>query len=39
MTSDKDKVISYNSLEKEKNVTFVDDLAAVIRVKGSVFLT
>lgn len=38
MTGDKDKLISYNSLEKEKNVTFGNDSPTVIKAKGSVFL-
>lgn len=35
---DKDKIISYNALEKENNVTFGNDFPVVIKVKGSVFL-
>ena len=38
MTGDKDKLISYNALEKEKNVTFGNDSPTVIKGKGSVFL-
>ena len=38
MTGDKDKLISYNALEKEKNVTYGNDSPAVIKGKGSVFL-
>ena len=33
MTSDKDKLISYNDLEKEKNVTFGNDSPIVIKGK------
>lgn len=35
---DKDKLISYSSLEKEKNVTFGNDSHVVIKGKGSVFV-
>ena len=38
MTSDKYKLISYNALEKEKNVTFGNDSLVVIKGKASVFL-
>eukprot|EP00253_Pinus_taeda_P032109 PITA_32109 len=38
MTGDKEKLHSYNSLEKEKNVSFGNDTPAVIKGKGSVFL-
>ena len=38
MTSDKDKLISYNSLEKEKNVTFGNKSLVVIMGKGYVFI-
>ena len=38
MTGDKDKVLAYSALEKEKNVTFGNDTPAVIKGKGSVFL-
>ena len=38
MTGDKEKLHSYNSLEKEKNVSFENDTLAVIKGKGSVFL-
>ena len=38
MTSDKDKLISYNALEKEKNVTFGNDSPTVNNGKGFVFL-
>ena len=38
MTSDKEKLHSYNALEKEKSVSFGNDTLAVIKGKGSVFL-
>eukprot|EP00253_Pinus_taeda_P014272 PITA_14272 len=38
MTGDKEKLHSYNALEKEKNVSFGNDSPAVIKCKGSVFL-
>lgn len=38
MTSDKDKLISYKALEKEKNVSFGNDTPAVINNKGSIYL-
>ena len=38
MTGDRNKLLSYNSLEKEKNVTFGNDSPAVIEGKGYVFL-
>ena len=38
MIGDKDKIISYNALEKEKNVTFGNDFPTIIKGKGSVFL-
>ena len=38
MTGDKNKLLAYNVLEKEKNVTFGNDTPAVIKGKGSVFL-
>ena len=38
MTCDKEKIHSYNSLEKEKKVSFGNDTPAVIKGKGSVFL-
>ena len=38
MTGDKNKLLSYNALEKEKNVTFGNDSPVVIKGKGSVFL-
>ena len=34
MTGDKNKLLSYNALEKEKNVTFGNDSPAVIKGKG-----
>ena len=37
MTGDKDKLISYNALEKENNVTFGNDSPAIIKGKGCVF--
>ena len=38
MTGDKNKLLSYNALEKKKNVTFGNDTPAIIKGKGSVFL-
>jgi hypothetical protein len=38
MTDDKEKLHSYNYLEKEKNVSFGNDTPTVIKGKGSVFL-
>ena len=38
MTGDKEKLHSYNALEKEKNVSFRNDTPAVIKGKGYVFL-
>ena len=38
MIGDKNKLLSYNSLEKEKNVTFGNDSPVVIKGKGSIFL-
>ena len=38
MTCDRNKLLSYNALEKEKNVTFGNDSPAVIKGKGSIFL-
>ena len=38
MTGDKEKLHSYNALEKEKNVSFGNDTPAVIKGKGFVFL-
>eukprot|EP00253_Pinus_taeda_P032501 PITA_32501 len=38
MTGDKEKLHSYNALEKEKNVSFGNDTSAVIKGKGSIFL-
>ena len=38
MTGDKEKLHSYNALEKEKNVSFGNDTPTVIKGKGSVFL-
>lgn len=38
MKGDKDKFISYNDLEKEKNVTFGNDPPPVIKGNGFVFL-
>ena len=37
MTSDKEKLHSYNALEKEKNVSFGNDTLAVIKGKGYIF--
>ena len=33
MTGDKDKLLAYSALEKEKNVTFGNDTPAIIKVK------
>ena len=38
MTGDRNKLLSYNALEKEKNVTSRNDSPAVIKGKGSIFL-
>jgi hypothetical protein len=38
MTGDKEKLQSYNALEKEKKVSFGNDTPAVIKGKGSVLL-
>jgi len=38
MTGDKEKLHSYNALEKEKNVSFGNDTPTVIKGKGSIFL-
>ena len=38
MTGDEEKLHSYNSLEKERNVSFGNDSPAIIKGKGSVFL-
>ena len=38
MTGDKNKLLGYSALEKEKNVTFGNDTPVVIKGKGSVFL-
>ena len=38
MTGDKEKLHSYNALEKEKNVSFGNDIPVVIKGEGSVFL-
>ena len=38
MTDDKEKLHSYNALEKEKNVSFGNDTPTVIKGKGSVLL-
>jgi len=38
MTGDKEKLHSYNALEKEKNVPFGNDTPVVIKGKGSIFL-
>ena len=37
MRCDKDKLISYNSSKKEKNVSFGNDTPTVIKGKGSVY--
>ena len=38
MTSDKEKLHSYNALEKEKSVSFGNNTPTVIKGKGSIFL-
>jgi len=38
VTGDKEKLHSYNALEKEKNVSFGNESLAVIKGKGSIFL-
>ena len=38
MTGDKEKLHSYNALEKEKNVSFGNDSLAIIKGKGFVVL-
>ena len=38
MTGNKNKLLAYNSLERENNVTFGNDTPAVIKEKGYVFL-
>ena len=38
MIGDKHKLISYNALEKENNVTFGNESPAIIKGKGFVFL-
>jgi len=38
MKSDEDKLLSYNSLEKENNVSFGNDKPATIKGKGFVYL-
>ena len=38
MTGDKEKLHSYNALEKEKIVSFGNDTPAIIKGKGSIFL-
>ena len=38
MTGDKNKLFSYNALEKENNVTFGNESSAIIKGKGSIFL-
>ena len=38
MTGDKNKLLAYSALEKEKNVTFGNDTPTVIKGKGSIFL-
>jgi len=38
MTCDKEKLHSYNALEKENNVSFGNDTPTVIKGKGSIFL-
>jgi len=38
MRGDKEKLHSYNALEKEKNVSFGNDTPTIIKGKGFVFL-
>ena len=38
MIGDSNKLLAYNALEKEKNVTFGNDTPAVIKRKGYIFL-
>jgi len=38
MTGDKEKLHSYNALEKEKNVSFGNDTPSIIKGKGFIFL-
>ena len=38
MTGDKNKLLSYNALEKEKNFTFGNDSPTIIKGKGFVFI-
>ena len=38
MTGEKEKLHSYNALEKEKSVSFGNDTPALIKGKGSIFL-
>jgi len=38
MTGDKEKLHSYNALEKEKNVSFGNDTPAANKGKGYVYL-
>ena len=38
MTSDRNKLLAYNALEREKNVTFGNDTPTIIKGKGSIFL-
>ena len=38
MIGDRNKLLAYNALEREKNVTFGNDTLAVIKGKGFVFL-
>ena len=38
MTSDNEKLHSYNALEKEKSVSFGNDTTTIIKGKGYVFL-
>jgi len=37
MTGDKEKLNSYNALEKEKNVSFGNDTPTILKGKGFVF--
>ena len=38
LTCHKDKIISYNALDKEKNLTFGNDSPSSIKGKGSIFI-
>ena len=38
MVGDRDKFLTYNALERDKNVTFGNDTPAVIKGKGYVLI-